>query len=197
MPTPSFTDFIRAYLEAQFGGDVPPIPGITIDSELSDTSENPVQNKVITAALALKAALTDIPAMATNANMTDWTSGKTVDAAVLKTTVIAAERRISALDDSVSELGRDKADASDVPTAVSDLTNDSGFVNAAGAAAAAPVSSVNGQTGAVTLTIPSTAADVGAVASNQGSANAGKFLSVDSSGNVIVSALPLYNGGVS
>lgn len=61
MPTPSFTDIIKAYLEAQFGGDVPPIPGITIDSELSDTSENPVQNKVITAALALKAAITDIP----------------------------------------------------------------------------------------------------------------------------------------
>ena len=55
MPTPSFTDIIKAYLEAQFGGDVPPIPGITIDSELSTTSENPVQNKVITAALALKA----------------------------------------------------------------------------------------------------------------------------------------------
>ena len=54
MPTPSFTDFIRAYLEAQFGGDVPPIPGITIDSELSDTSENPVQNKVINAALQSK-----------------------------------------------------------------------------------------------------------------------------------------------
>jgi hypothetical protein len=33
---------------------------------------------------------------------------------------------------------------------ISTLTNDSGFVNAAGAAAAAPVQSVNGQTGAVT-----------------------------------------------
>lgn len=43
-----------------------------------------------------------------------------------------------------------------IPAKTSDLTNDSGFVNASGAAAAAPVQSVNGQTGAVTVaTIPS------------------------------------------
>lgn len=45
-----------------------------------------------------------------------------------------------------------------IPSKTSDLTNDSGFVNAFGAAAAAPVQSVNNKTGAVTLT----AADVGA-----------------------------------
>ena len=38
-----------------------------------------------------------------------------------------------------------------IPDSTSDLINDSGFVNAAGAAAAAPVQSVNGQTGAVTI----------------------------------------------
>lgn len=38
-----------------------------------------------------------------------------------------------------------------VPTNTSDLNNDSGFVDAAGAAAAAPVQSVNGQTGAVVI----------------------------------------------
>lgn len=38
-----------------------------------------------------------------------------------------------------------------IPTDTSDLNNDSGFVNAAGAAAAAPVQSVNGSTGAVTV----------------------------------------------
>lgn len=43
-----------------------------------------------------------------------------------------------------------------IPTKTSDLTNDSGFVNASGAAAAAPVQSVNGQTGAVVVpSIPS------------------------------------------
>lgn len=48
--------------------------GITIDSALSDTSENPVQNKIITAALNGKAAAShthaggDITSMVTNAN---------------------------------------------------------------------------------------------------------------------------------
>ncbi len=38
-----------------------------------------------------------------------------------------------------------------IPDSTSDLVNDSGFVDAAGAAAAAPVQSVNGQTGAVII----------------------------------------------
>ena len=40
-----------------------------------------------------------------------------------------------------------------IPTQTSDLVNDSGFVDAAGAAAAAPVQSVNGSIGAVTLPV--------------------------------------------
>lgn len=46
-----------------------------------------------------------------------------------------------------------------IPTKTSDLTNDSGYVNASQAANAAPVQSVNGNTGAVNLT----AADVNAL----------------------------------
>ena len=46
-----------------------------------------------------------------------------------------------------------------IPSKTSDLSNDSGFVNASGAAAAAPVQSVNGQTGAVTVQ-PATDAQV-------------------------------------
>lgn len=42
----------------------------------------------------------------------------------------------------------------DIPTNVSELTNDAGYVNAQGASAAAPVQSVNGQTGAVTVAVP-------------------------------------------
>lgn len=53
-----------------------------------------------------------------------------------------------------AELGL--ARASDVPTKTSDLTNDSGFVNASEAAAAAPVQSVNGLSGGdVHIAIPS------------------------------------------
>lgn len=59
----------------------------------------------------------------------------------------------------------------------------------------APVSSVNGQTGAVSLPIPSTASDVGAVAANQGSGNAGKFLVVGNDGVVAPVALATWQGG--
>ena len=45
----------------------------------------------------------------------------------------------------------DLADTYTVPTKTSDLTNDSGFITSA------PVTSVNGKTGAVTLTIPAAA----------------------------------------
>lgn len=116
MPSPSFTDIIRAYLEDQFDGGG---SGITVDAALSETSENPVQNKVITAALALKAAIADIPEMADDEDMTDWASGKTVDAAILKTLFLAA---VDTLDI--------KANISDIPTAVSELTNDSGYQTA-------------------------------------------------------------------
>ncbi len=47
-----------------------------------------------------------------------------------------------------------------IPTKVSDLDNDSEFVNSSEAAAAAPVQSVNGQTGAVSLSIPSKTSDL-------------------------------------
>ena len=51
-------------------------------------------------------------------------------------------------------------DTTVIPTDTSDLTNTAGFVDAAGAAAAAPVQSVNGQTGAVSLTIPTDTSDL-------------------------------------
>lgn len=56
----------------------------------------------------------------------------------------------------VSELPNDAGyitDA-DVPTALSELTNDTGFVTASQASLSAPVQSVNGQTGNVSLTVP-------------------------------------------
>jgi hypothetical protein len=49
---------------------------------------------------------------------------------------------------------------SDIPTAVSELSNDSAFVNAAGAASAAPVQSVAGATGAVSASTIITAGNI-------------------------------------
>lgn len=78
-------------------------------------------------------------------------------------------------DKSTAELG--------LPTKTSDLENDSGFITSA------PVTSVNGQTGAVNIAVPSTAADVGAVAAAQGAAKANQFLVTDASGNVTTKTL--------
>lgn len=105
MPNPSFTDIIRDYLESQFSGGGGGGGGgdITVDSELSTTSTNPVQNRIITAALALKAALTDIP---TKVSQLQNDSGFQT-ASQVQTAITAA-----------------------VPTKVSDLTNDSGFQTA-------------------------------------------------------------------
>ena len=58
-----------------------------------------------------------------------------------------------------------------------------------------PVSSVNGQTGAVSLSIPSTASDVGAVAVAQGVGHAGEFLVVGSNGDVTTVTLSTWQGG--
>ena len=70
-----------------------------------------------------------------------------------------------------------------LPTKTSDLENDSGFITSV------PVTSVNGQTGAVNIAVPSTAADVGAVAIAQGAAKSNQFLVTDSNGNVTTKTL--------
>lgn len=70
-----------------------------------------------------------------------------------------------------------------LPTKTSDLENDSGFITSV------PVTSVNGQTGAVNIAVPSTAADVGAVAVAQGASKANQFLVTDASGNVTTKTL--------
>jgi hypothetical protein len=71
----------------------------------------------------------------------------------------------------------------DIPIKVSDLQNDSGFVNASQAASAAPVQSVNGQTGSVNLTIPTVPTNVSAFTND--------------AGYLTLATLPVYNGGVS
>ena len=59
---------------------------------------------------------------------------------------------------------------------------DAGYVNSAGAAAAAPVQSVNGQTGAVTLTIPTVPTDVSSFNND--------------AGYLTLSTLPIWDGSV-
>ena len=73
-------------------------------------------------ALPSSTVIPTVPQMATQADMSDWTSGKTVDAATLKTTVAAAGLRVSALEDDVDALeSAGYQTASDVQTAISPL----------------------------------------------------------------------------
>jgi hypothetical protein len=81
---------------------------VTVDTDLSNTSQNPVQNRAITNALNGKADSSSLAAVATSGDYNDLSNKPTI------------------------------------PSKTSDLTNDSGFLTVA------PVSSVNGRTGAVT-----------------------------------------------
>ena len=77
-----------------------------------------------------------------------------------------------------------KADTADIPTAVSELTNDSGYITSAGA----PVQSVNGQTGAVTVTDTNTTYTL--------SMSGNVITLTPSSGQASSVTLPVYAGGV-
>ena len=76
---------------------------ITIDSALSSTSENAVQNKVVKGALDLKADKTEIPDM-------------------------AGYPTTNQMNTAINSAVAGKADANSVPTKTSQLTNDSGFL---------------------------------------------------------------------
>ena len=74
-----------------------------------------------------------VPQMATQTDMSDWTQGKTVDAATLKADFSSAIQRLLGIGTSVDDLQTavsQKANSADIPTKTSDLTNDSGFQTA-------------------------------------------------------------------
>lgn len=104
-----------------------------------------------------------------------------VDGTNLKTIVIAEDNTVQTGSSSLGTYSKPSGGipASDLASAVQ-----TSLGKADTALQAAPVTSVNGQTGAVTLSIPSTASDVGAVASDQGVVNANKVLTVGSNGMV-------------
>jgi hypothetical protein len=124
---------------------------IDVDSELSTTSTNPVQNKVITTALNSKANTSSLASVATSGSYEDLTNKPTIPT---------------------------------VPTNVSAFTNDAHYITSAGA----PVQSVNGQTGAVTVTDTDTTYSL--------SMSGNVITLTPSSGTATSITLPVYNGGV-
>lgn len=110
---------------------------ITVDSALSSTSTNPVQNKVVNSALAGKAdsshthtksQITDFPALATVATTGSYNdlSNKPTIPTVNNGTLTIQKNGTNVATFSANQSGNVTANIV-VPTKVSDLTNDSGF----------------------------------------------------------------------
>lgn len=139
---------------------------VTVDPDLDPTSTNPVENKAITEAIE-----TINGNVSSLGNALDTLSG-----------VVDGKYDASNPNGYISGIS-----GSDVTTALGftpyNATNPSGFVNATQAANAAPVQSVNGQTGAVTLSIPTVPSNVSAFTND--------------AGYITLADLPIYNGGVS
>lgn len=188
------------------GGD------IDVDSELSSTSTNPVQNKVITSALNAKANTSSLASVATSGNYNDLSNKPTIptvptnvsaftnDAGYITSvpseyvtetelsTAIAGKANTAdlatvATSGSYADL-TNKPTIPTVPTNVSAFTNDAHYITASGA----PVQSVNGQTGAVT--VPDT--DTTYTLSMSGNV----ITLTPSSGTASSITLPVYSGGV-
>ena len=135
---------------------------ITVDSALSTTSENPVQNKVITNALNDKADSSSLATVATTGDYEDLINLPTIPTATSDLTndsdfVVSTSLATVATSGSYTDLSNkptidssvtsgstnavsggavytalaSKADTSDIPTAVSELTNDSGYQTSA------------------------------------------------------------------
>ena len=120
---------------------------ITVDDALSDTSENPVQNKVITTritsietSLGSKANASDIPTKVSQLeNDSTYQTKANLDTALADYAKTSDVNSKNALQDEAIQNNADaigtinqtlatKADTSAIPTKTSQLTNDSGFV---------------------------------------------------------------------
>ena len=120
---------------------------ITVDDALSDTSENPVQNKVITtritsieSSLGSKANASDIPTKVSQLeNDSTYQTKANLDTALADYAKTSDVNSKNALQDEAIQNNADaigtinqtlatKADTSAIPTKTSQLTNDSGFV---------------------------------------------------------------------
>lgn len=125
---------------------------VTVDDTLSDTSTNPVQNKVITTkvnsletSLNSKANTSDLESYATKTDVDTEFSSVNSDIASIQTKNVDQDKAIKANSDNITGLDTrvtkntsdiatlnqamaNKANTSDIPTKTSELTNDSSFV---------------------------------------------------------------------
>ena len=107
--------------------------GITIDSALSSTSENPVQNKVINSALNAKANSSDIPTKTSDLTndsgfITGYAETDPIFSASIASGITSAD--ISAWNGKSNFSGsyNDLTNKPTIPSKTSQLTNDSGYI---------------------------------------------------------------------
>lgn len=99
---------------------------ITIDSDMSTTSENPVQNKVITNALNDKVNSSDLAEVATSGSFTDLINVPAFP--VVNDTTLTIQQNGTTVNTFTANSSTDKLVNITVPTKTSDITNDSGFI---------------------------------------------------------------------
>lgn len=140
---------------------------ITVDSALSSTSENPVQNKVINSALGSKANSADLSTVATSGSYNDLTNKPTIPAAqvnsdwnsnsgvsqILNKPTLATVATSGSYNDLTN-----KPTIPTVPTNVSAFTNDAGYQNSTQVQTAinSAISGITGFEYQVVQTLPAT-----------------------------------------
>lgn len=99
---------------------------ITVDSALSPTSTNPVENRVINTALGAKANVADLANVATSGDYDDLLNKPTIP--TVNNATLTIQRNSTTVGTFTANSAQDKTVNIVVPTATSDLTNDSGFL---------------------------------------------------------------------
>lgn len=99
---------------------------ITVDSALSSTSTNPVENRVINTALGAKANTADLAEVATSGDYDDLLNKPTIP--TVNNATLTIQRNGTTVDTFTANASQDKSVNIVVPTATSDLANDSGFL---------------------------------------------------------------------
>lgn len=113
---------------------------ITVDSALSSTSTNPVENRVINTALGAKANTADLAEVATSGDYDDLLNKPTIPA--VNNATLTIQRNGTTVDTFTANASQDKSVNIVVPTATSDLTNDSGFLTSIPTASASTLGGI-------------------------------------------------------
>lgn len=91
----NFDEYVWAEVEGGTGHwDRIDTVSITIDAELSGSSHNPVENAVVTAALATKANTADLSTVATSGSYTDLTNKPTIDSTLSDSSTNAVQNKV-------------------------------------------------------------------------------------------------------